>query len=670
MSQNSFYDDLNIPILVISDKKSIIFANEAFSNSLGYDLIALEKKDISFLLKDHSDEHKIDQILNNNVSKHVLQIVDTHLCLKTFLISVLNKKTLGEISLIFQEIDNSIYSLIFAKLQTNNNFYRYSDDIIFELDSSATKIINLNSLCETKIGFNIENILNYDLRLYIDAMISDTDKEAFNQILYKIQSIPIQSESFPIEFYYYGKVINYKQNYYKHSIFLNNNNSNISFINVVKDITELKDLQIRYQEVMEKQLDNINLIKKFTDDNLFYSNELEKVNSELLTTKEKTSEIIKIKDEFISNISHQIRTPMNSIIGFSQMILTDNNHPISVINDTKKIYKGAKTILDIIDNCLDASLFNFYKTSIEKRKFPLKNLLFEVLGLVQSKATEKNLIIDLSIEKNIPNIIYSDPLRLRDILLGLIDNAIKFTDYGEITIKVQVQRHSLSDLLLFTIIDTGIGISEKIHDTIFTQYFKYDRTNKKSDEPLNVPLVQVKNLVNSLNGEIWFDSILQKGSTFCFTVPLEDSFPDTSDVQNKEISIPNLSPEDFNFKNKKLLIVDDDYATQEIFQRLSKRCNYDIQIANNGHEALKILQACSPDLILMDIQMPLMDGCETTYKIRQIDRFVNVPIIALTAHALAGDKEKFLSAGMSEYISKPFQIDHVLTVFSKYIGDR
>jgi signal transduction histidine kinase len=389
------------------------------------------------------------------------------------------------------------------------------------------------------------------------------------------------------------------------------------------------------------------------------------------------------KSDFLANMSHEIRTPMNGVYGMLELLnndlLTDKQHKkVSVA------LQSSKGLLKIINDILDFSKIESGKLTFEKIDFDLVAMLEEVTGVMKNLAENKsiNLILDTSDITN--NNVSSDPLRIKQVILNIIGNAIKFTDSGEIRIKANIEENDEGALFTCSITDTGLGIEQNKIDTIFGSFSQADTSTTRHYGGTGLGLSISKRLCNMLDGNITVTSEFGVGSCFTISLPLtlckkeqkavyqSISPPVEKRVINlppAEISIPKWSSE------TKILLVEDNRINQIVAKQMLNHFNLSCDIANNGSEALAKLKVSNHinmpyTIVLMDCQMPVMDGYEATINIRSGDcgeLHKNIPIIAMTANAMTGDKEKCLETGMNDYFTKPIEQEAICTILKKWI---
>ncbi len=396
--------------------------------------------------------------------------------------------------------------------------------------------------------------------------------------------------------------------------------------------------------------------------------QLKRTNEELITAKKAAEAAAEAKSIFLANMSHEIRTPMNGIIGMVDIL---KKTPLTNVQQeyVQIIESSGENLLTIINDILDYSKIEAGRIELENIPIKLRAEISNVIKILQIQADRKGLPLYVNIDDDVPDYLMGDPVRLKQIIINLVNNAIKFTDAGEIRLKVEKQAINGSKAhLLFKVTDTGIGISEEGKQRLFKSFSQVDKSTTRKFGGTGLGLAISKNLSEMMGGEIGIESELGKGSTFWFTVVLNIT---EEEVFKKENSNDNLNEIKQKLKIKlNILLAEDNAINQKVALVNLNNLGHHTDIAKNGVEAVEKFSENNYDLIFMDIQMPEMDGIEATKKIREIEKTRNVsrkiPIIAMTANTMEGDKEKYLQSGMNDYVSKPFKQNELVTIFSKY----
>jgi signal transduction histidine kinase len=380
----------------------------------------------------------------------------------------------------------------------------------------------------------------------------------------------------------------------------------------------------------------------------------EKTKREVLRAKERAEDSDKLKNIYLSNISREIRIPMNSIVGFAELLNIDSITPEEKTEYIKIIKLQSNLLLKLIDDISEVARLEAGEVKINKSPCNLNLLLNELLGISnQHKKIHKKENLELRL--NIPDkegiVTYTDSGRLQQILTNLISNAIKFTEKGSVEFGYTEKENAIE----FYVQDTGIGLNKDEQRQIFDRFKYNEETITRKYEGSGLGLTIAKGIVRLLGGKIWIDSERGKGTTIFFTIPLEEvPMENIEKVINEE-----HTSFDFNWKGKVILVVEDDDVNFKFIETILLENQVQVLRANNGLQAVELCQSINKiDLILMDIKMPEMDGFEATRKIKSLNK--HIPVIAQTAFALQEDREKCLQAGCDEHVTKPIDIKDLM----------
>lgn len=380
------------------------------------------------------------------------------------------------------------------------------------------------------------------------------------------------------------------------------------------------------------------------------------LEKDLRQAKEEAIKNAKIKEDFLANMSHEIRTPMSGVLGFSRLLL-QTSMDSTQRNYAQSIYGSAENLLVVVNDILDVSKIESGKFQLDEVEFDLRKRIEDSLNILRVDIYKKKLELVLDIDPFIPRRILGVPDRLCQILINLVGNAVKFTKYGAIHLSVM----KIDDVLFFEVMDTGIGIASDKLDAIFETFTQAESYTTREYGGTGLGLSISKKLVSLMGGEIGVKSKLGKGSSFYFSLPFKNASSSSSEDQNEEtetLVLPELG------QTLRILVVEDNLVNQELALIYLNMLHCNADLANNGEEAVLKLSEQSYDLILMDIQMPKMDGIAATLEIRKTDSIT--PIIAMSAHALSKEKEKCFNIGMNDYIAKPFKVEALRAMIIKH----
>jgi PAS domain S-box-containing protein len=385
---------------------------------------------------------------------------------------------------------------------------------------------------------------------------------------------------------------------------------------------------------------------------------------ELIKSKEEAEKATLSKSMFIAGVSHEIRNHMNSIIGISD-VLAETSLTVEQRDFLDVIQVSGNNLLNIINEILDFSKIEAGQIILEKENLSISKIFHDAISLHEYNAKKKNLYLKAVVSDKIPDRMLGDPTRLSQILINLVSNALKFTDTGGITLYADIledkdifTQESNDVLIKFRVVDTGIGISKSSQKKLFKPFSQTHAAVQRKMGGTGLGLVICKNLAALMNGDVGIDSELGKGSSFWFTASLVNP-----EITLKKTSKDNNKPKVKDFNGKKVLLVEDNLLNQHLTSKILIKEGYATDIAENGKVGLDLFMKNTYDLILMDIQMPVMDGIQATRLIRKYEKEngkKSIKIIAVTAHTKDGERQKLFNAGLDMYLSKPFKSDELI----------
>jgi CheY-like chemotaxis protein len=391
--------------------------------------------------------------------------------------------------------------------------------------------------------------------------------------------------------------------------------------------------------------------------------ERKKLEEELIQAKNSAEANVKTKRRFLANISHEIRTPMHAIMGIAEQL----TH--STLNDKQAYYlriinDSAKALLGIINDVLDISKIEEGKLKIDNVDFGMREILYNVFNLFSDTAEQKNLRYKLNFDEQLNRLFSGDPARVRQILLNIISNALKFTERGTITISCRLLSRSDKQYnVLFECTDTGIGMSEEMKKKLFEDFSQEDESFERKYGGSGLGLAITNELVHLMNGSITVKSMKDEGTTISIVLP----FTESGTILHNVPKMINPAAGKTSLSSLSVLVAEDNQFNRLLLQIMLGNNEISYDMADNGLQAVELATRKNYDLILMDIQMPEMDGIEATKKIRSINN-KNIPIIAITANAVEEELNVYMKEGLTDYLTKPFDEYKLLKKIREYIS--
>jgi PAS domain S-box-containing protein len=547
---------------------------------------------------------KISIALNTNDASHIAKVVS-------------NKSVFGDIAKMIIEFFEQKKEIEQSEKKFKDMFENHSAVMIL-VDPVSGNIVDANK--------SSEEFYKYDYNKLISMNISDLDIQPKENLKFELSRSSNGENNY---FIYKHKLANgviRDVEVFSKPITVNDNK--VLFV-IVHDITDRKNAEER-----------------------------------LIETKNEAEKATLMKAQFLSNMSHEIRTPLNAIIGLSNLMISDDDIDDRKRENLKAIKFSADHLHAIINDILDFSKIEAGKISLETIDFNIRELIENASKTLELKATEKKLYLKASVDKCIPEILIGDPVRLNQIIINLVGNAVKFTEEGGVEIKVDVDKKDNGNISLnFKVCDTGIGISQSKIKNIFESFTQayVDTTRKFGGTGLGLAIT--KKLVEMQGGEVIVESKVGKGSIFSFSISFGIS--DKQNIEEKKVIQIHR-----NLSGIKLLLAEDNVMNQFFAKQLFLKWEIKVDVANNGIEAVELLKKNDYDIVLLDLQMPEMNGFEVIEVIRNIKSDVrnhNIPVIALTADISPDTKEKVNSSGMNDIVLKPFEQHELCSKISKFI---
>jgi signal transduction histidine kinase/ActR/RegA family two-component response regulator/HPt (histidine-containing phosphotransfer) domain-containing protein len=390
--------------------------------------------------------------------------------------------------------------------------------------------------------------------------------------------------------------------------------------------------------------------------------------SELSTAKEKAEEASRAKTAFLANMSHEIRTPMTAILGYSDLMLSPVQTMSDRVNCLQVVRRNARHLMDLINDILDISKIEAEKMTVEKIPTDAARLVVDVVSMLRVRAIAKQLAVNVEFVGDIPEIVHTDPLRFRQVLMNLIGNAIKFTEEGSICVSMFVEKCGSGSLVKVEVRDTGIGMSPAQIDRLFRPFIQADDSMTRKYGGTGLGLIISKRLAVYMGGDLTVHSEVGRGSTFTLAVQggsLEETSMRHGLTESMFATYAQPDSPDETILRGRILLAEDGIDNQHLLSMHLTMAGAEVVVAPNGREAVERVKSETFDLVLMDMQMPELDGYEATAQLRRLG--YQLPIIALTAHAMSGDRAKCLDAGCTDYLTKPIDREVLLRSVDGYL---
>ena len=373
------------------------------------------------------------------------------------------------------------------------------------------------------------------------------------------------------------------------------------------------------------------------------------------------------KSDFLSNMSHEIRTPLNAVVGFSNALKELDGMPDEAHDDVENIILASQTLLEIVNGILDISKIEANKLELINGPYQFVDLFDELVALTKARMGDKPLEFRYEYDRNIPEYLFGDKQRVKQVTINLLTNAVKYTQQGYVEFRVNCVTKDNNVRIIIDVEDSGIGVKEENYDKLFSKFDRIDEEKNAGIEGTGLGLAITKKLVELMNGKINVKSVYGQGSTFTISIDQDYVKPDVI-LKLREEEAKKSEIKTINLKGKRVLLVDDNNMNLKVAERLLRPFQLDLDMINSGVQAIEKIKAGEQfELILVDDLMPRMTGVETMEELRKIDGF-KTPVVILTANAISGMKEEYLKKGFDDYLSKPIEKPELERVLKKFLN--
>ena len=391
---------------------------------------------------------------------------------------------------------------------------------------------------------------------------------------------------------------------------------------------------------------------------LFMIEELEEINTNIDRSN-------RAKTDFLSNMSNEIKTPMNAIIDYSKSLIDSSFDADKTKKSVKNISLAGNNLLDIVNNILDISKIESGKEVLELREYSLSNVVMELSSIVEARLSEKQVQFIIDVDPKIPSKLYGDPTKLLQIMLNILSNSVKYTEVGRIKLSITGKINGDNFKLHIKISDTGYGIKQEDFDKLFEKFTRLDNATENEIDGTGLGLVITKKYVDLLGGKIWFESEFRAGTIFY--VDLEQRIINSEPIGDIYKPVEEVNKELLDCSGRRVLLVDDNKLNLVVASRLLSKYKFEVVTVNSAKECIYKVKAEEHfDMIFLDHMMPEMDGIEALHVMRKLEGYTLPPIVALTANAITGMREMYLREGFDEYLSKPINVSELDKLINKY----